>query len=127
LITSPVSYDFYSCQYRGGSIPLDAWPLYARRASEELNRLERVYTVTVPNGAENAEEMAVCAIADALYYFSAVANGETGAVSSAKIGSVSVSYGGDTSKVDLSPAGQAREIYRVASVYLDIYRGVGAC
>ena len=55
-----------------------------------------------------------------------LANGEGGPVQSASIGSVSVSYGGSAAQaVDLTPKGQARELYRCASLYLDIYRGVG--
>ena len=45
-----------------------------------------------------------------------------GAVTSASVGSVSVSYGG-VSTLDLSPKGQARELYDAARRYLDIYRG----
>jgi hypothetical protein len=70
------------------------------------------------------ENMAVCAMADSLAYFSAAQNG-MGAVASASIGSVSVSYGNSASAVDLSPKGQAKELYRCASLYLEFYRGVG--
>ena len=51
--------------------------------------------------------------------------GQGGPVSSASIGSVSVSYGGASGGVDLSQKGQAKELYRCASLYLDIYRGCG--
>jgi len=70
--------------------------------------------------------MAICAMADAMY---GIVLAQTGmlAVSSASIGSVSVSYGsaraGTSQGVDLSEKGQAREIYNAACVYLDIYRG----
>lgn len=70
------------------------------------------------------EAMAVCAMADALAYFFAAQNG-MGAVASASIGSVSVSYGNAVNSVDLSPKAQGRELYRCARQYLDIYRGVG--
>lgn len=117
-----VEYDFYISEYCGCSISIAEWDLFARRAQEQLNRYKRVYTVTAPE--ETSEAMAVCAMADALAYFTAVQNG-AGAVSSASIGSVSVSYGGVQDAVDLSPKGQARELYRCACQYLDIYRGVG--
>jgi len=68
--------------------------------------------------------MAVCAMADALAYFTAAQNG-MGAVAAASIGSVSVSYGNAANAVDLSPKGQAKELYRCASLYLEFYRGVG--
>ena len=117
-----VEYSFYSDVYRGSSIPETDWVVFEARAAEHLVRFKRIYTVTAPN--ENAEAMAICAMADALAYFTAAQNGAGGAVTSASIGSVSVSYAGGAS-VDLSPKGQARELYRCASQYLEIYRGVG--
>ena len=117
-----VEYDFYADTYRGSSIPEANWPLFEARASEQLARYKRIYTVTAPD--ENAEAMAICAMADALAYYTAAQNGSGGAVASASVGSVSVSYAG-ASAVDLSPKAQARELYRCASQYLEIYRGVG--
>ena len=116
-----VEFSFYRDVYRGSSIPATDWKLYEARAADQLARYKRTYTVTAPD--ENAEAMAVCAMADALAYFTAVQNGAGGAVASASIGSVSVSYAG--AAVDLSPKGQAKELYRCASQYLEIYRGVG--
>ena len=118
-----VEHSFYLSEYRGCSISWEEWGLFVRRAQEQLNRYKRIYTVTAPEA--NSEAMAVCAMADALAYFASVQNSEGGAVSSASIGSVSVSYGGAQNAVDLSPKGQAMELYRCASLYLDIYRGVG--
>lgn len=118
-----VDYDFYICEYKGASILIDEWPLFAARAADQLARYRRIYTVTAPD--ENAEAMAVCAMADALAYFTAAQNSTGGPVSSASVGSVSVSYAGASSTVDLSPRAQAKELYRCASQYLDICRGVG--
>ena len=106
-----VDYYFYMNTYEGVSIDLMGWPTYEARAAAQLAQYKRIYTVTAPD--ENAEAMAVCAMADALAYFAAAQNG-TGTVASASIGSVSVSYG-SPSAVDLSPKGQARELYRCAS------------
>ena len=117
-----VSYDFYRDTYHGSSISDVDWPTFCHRAQEQLNRYKRIYAVEAPEA--NAEPMAVCAMADALAYFVAVQNG-TGSVQSATIGSVSVSYGNPAAAVDLSPKGQARELYRCASQYLQICRGVG--
>ena len=64
----------------------------------------------------------IAAMAEALYGFDLIANGEGRAVQSASIGSVSVSYGSSNS-ADISPKSQARELYRCACLYLDIYRG----
>lgn len=118
-----VEYDFYLSVYCGCSIPYEEWEIFSHRAQEQLDRYKRIYTVTAPE--KTSEAMAVCAIADALAYFTAAQNSTGGAVSSASIGSVSVSYGGAQNAVDLSPKGQSRELYRCASQYLDIYRGVG--
>lgn len=115
-----VDYGFYLNSYRGSSIPAESWTEYEARAAAQLRRYKRIYTVKAPK--RNAVQKAVCAMAEAMYSFDLIANGEGGAVSSASIGSVSVSYGGGNS-VDISPKAQARELYRCACLYLDIYRG----
>lgn len=116
-------YEFYMTEYHGSSFKdEELFSAYASRAAEQIARYERIYTVTEPN--PDAGKMAVCAMADALYGFDLIANGEGGAVQSASIGSVGVSYGSNKA-VDISPSGQAKELYRCASLYLDIYRGVG--
>ena len=116
-------YEFYISRYHGGSISSDEWPEYEARATAQLMRFKRIYTVTVPDYEPDAEQMAVCAMAEAMHGFDLIANGE-GGVQSASIGSVSTSYGSQQA-VDISPAAQSRELYRAASLYLDIYRGVG--
>lgn len=119
-------YEFYLNIYHGGSIPLEDWPYCSSRAEEQLERYKRIYTVTAPD--DTSEDRAVCAMAEALYNFDLLANGEGGPVQSASIGSVSTSYGSAAAQtVDLSPRGQSKELYRCACRYLDIYRGVGGC
>lgn len=119
-----VDFEFYKAVYHGGSIPESDWPMYEARAAAQLIQYKRTYTVTAPDA--DAESMAVCAMADALHGFDVIANGDGGPVQSASIGSVSVSYGSACSDaVDMTPAGQAKELYRCAKLYLDIYRGVG--
>lgn len=123
-------YDFYKSKYLGGSIPEADFHRLSKRAGEELARYKRIYTVTTPKDTPDAEDMAICAMAEALYGIELIANGEGGAVQSASIGSVSISYGGYGSAggnqaVDVTPAGQTRELFRAACLYLDIYRGVG--
>lgn len=115
-------YSFYLTEYMGDSIPAEQFPRLAKRAREQLSRYKRTYTVTAPE--KTAEGCAVCAMADALYYFECAQNGEGCAVSSASIGSVSVSYANGSS-VDVSPKAQEAELYRCACLYLDIYRGCG--
>lgn len=106
-------YQFYTGAYMGGSIPDGDFPRLVKRAAEQLARYRRIYRVTPrePGG----EDMAVCAMADALYYFETAAN----TPQSASIGSVSSGRGA----VDMSPKAQAKELYRCARLYLDIYRG----
>lgn len=116
-----VTYEFYKNTYLGSSITAEDFPAIAARAQEKLNSYKRKYTVVAPE--ETSEAMAVCAIAEALDYFDAAQNG-AGAVASASIGSVSVSYGNAANAVDLSPKGQEKKLYSIACVYLDIYRGV---
>ena len=120
-----VKYTFYANKYQGGSIPKEEWPGYERRAAAQLARYKRIYTVNSPEGVPDSEELAICAMAEALYGFDLIANGEGGPVQSASVGSVSVSYGGVSgAAVDISSKGQAKELYRCACLYLDIYRGV---
>ena len=114
-----VEHEFYILKYHGASISSpDEWYTYESRAAAQLARYKRIYTVFAPD--ENAESMAICAMADAFYAFDSVANG--GNIQSASIGSVSASYG-STPSIDISPKGQAKELYRCACLYLDIYRG----
>lgn len=117
-----IDYNFYTDTYHGCSISADEWPQLEARATDQLRRYKRIYTVTAPD--ENAEAMAVCAMAEAMAYFIAAQNG-MGAVASASIGSVSVSYGSAANSIDISPKGQEKELLRCAKVYLDVYRGVG--
>ena len=114
-----VTYEFYKNTYLGGSITEQEWPALSSKAQSQLERYKRIYTVVAPGKA--SEDMAVCAMAEAIASISAAQSG-AGAVTSASIGSVSVSYGG-VSTMDLSPKGQARELYDAARIYLDIYRG----
>ena len=123
-----VDYGFYMNSYRGSSIPAESWMEYEARAATQLSRYKRIYTVKAPE--ENSEAFAVCAMAEAMYSFDLIANGEGMAVQSASVGSVSVSYGsrygsryGSSNPIDISTKAQAKELYRCACLYLDIYRG----
>ena len=121
-----VEFKFYTDTYHGSSISQEDWKVFSARATEQLRRYKRIYTVRIPENMEDAEAMAVCAMADVLQYFVAAQNG-AGAVASASIGSVSVSYGSNAGAIDVSPKAQEKELYRAAQLYLEIYRGVGGC
>ena len=60
-------FNFYSETYCGSLIPADAWDAVCRDAEAQMNRYERIYHVSYPQtGSRN---MAVCAMAEALYEF----------------------------------------------------------
>ena len=118
-----VEYSYYQNTYHGTAISAEEWPSAEARADDQLKRYERIYTVTEPH--EEDRNKAICAMAEAIHGFDLMLNGEGGPVSSASIGSVSVSYGNAVAQaIDVSPRGQNRELYRCACLYLDIYRGV---
>lgn len=113
-----VDFAFYRSVYGGDSVPEGEFWAYARDASAHLERYKRIYSVTAT--AENSEQMAMCAMIEALYYFDWVRSG--GATTSVSVGSVSSSRA-QVAQLDLSPAAQSRELFRCAQLYLDIYRG----
>lgn len=118
-----LDYAFYTDVYHGSSVPAESFPYYESRAEDQLDYYKRVYTVEAPN--ECAEKKAICAMMDAVYGFDQIINGGGGPVQSASIGSVSESFGSSAANaVDVSAKGQAKELYRCARLYLNIYRGV---
>jgi hypothetical protein len=78
--------------------------------------MQRSYRVTA-DGTDSLN-MAICAMAEALYAHSKRRSG----VTAASVGEVSVRYEGAES----SGKALQRELYEKASIYLDISRGVGA-
>lgn len=115
-----VDYQFYTDTYCGSFITAGDWPQLEARAAQQLDYYRRVYIVA--DAPQEIESKAICAMAETLAFFEQ-AQSAGGAVSSASIGSVSVSYGG-LQGMDFSFSGQAKELYRAACLYLDIYRGV---
>jgi len=107
---------FYTDIYLGSAIPEKAFPGMAQRARESLDRLQRIYQVTVPG--EDSRKMAICAMAESIY----AASKRRGGVTSASVGEVSVHYeSGERAEKQLQ-----RELYEKASIYLEISRGVRA-
>ena len=107
-------FDFYQNVYRGQVLSPEQWERYSLRARERLERYRRIYQV---EASAEALELAVCAMAEALYGF----DDGGGAVRSASIGSVSVQYG---DRVDSSPQGQERILLQILRRYAGVYRGV---
>ena len=97
-------FTFYRAVYLGSRIPESGFAELAARASDALERLKRRFRV---EGGEQAQAMAICAMAECLL-------GRHKGVHSATVGSVRVQY----------ENARQRELYDAAGVYLDIYRGV---
>ena len=109
-------FEFYRNVYMGDLIPEKAFSGMALRAGEYLQRLQRIYRVSV--SGEESMKMAACAVAEAIYAASKRRSG----VTAATVGQVSVHYEG-SNRADKA---LQRELYEKASIYLDISRGVGA-
>ena len=105
-----VDYEFYVNCYMGSAIPEKAFSGLAAQAEQVLRRFQQAYRVE--SSGQNAENMAVCAMAESLWQ-----NRNKG-LASASIGSVSVQY-------ETDPKALRRELFDKACIYLDIYRGVG--
>jgi hypothetical protein len=112
---------FYKEVYGGTALEGAQLTEFLARAEDQLRLFEQVFTVT--EFVENGRKLALCAMAEALSYFEAAQNG-TGGLRYASVGTVSVSGKGIYQSMDISPAAQAKELYRCASTYLNIYRGV---
>ena len=110
-------YAFYTGTYLGDSIPESEFARLAKRAGDTLSRYKRIYSISLTT--TDSEDMALCAMADAYFYFE---NAQSESQSSS-IGSVSSSRGA----LDVSPKAQQRELYRCACQYLNVYRGAKVC
>ena len=106
-----VDYEFYRDAYLGSQIPEKAFPEAEARAREFLQYLQRNFQVE--SSGEQAEKLAVCAMAEGVYNHE-----KRGKIASASAGSVSVHYRGTTEK------NLRRDLLQRAAIYLDIYRGV---
>jgi len=124
------TFAFYTSRYKSEAISEDDWPYYEAKASAQLRKYKNEYTVSVPEDYDAAKDpdpecMAICAMADSLQAFDQILSGDAVPARSLSVGSVSESYGFSAlDSLDVSPKGQAKELYRNASMYLDIYRGV---
>ena len=85
-------YTFYREIYLGEDIPETEFPRFVRRAQDELARMRDVYAVAPRPGLDpdQAEAMALCAVADAMYEFAQ--EDEPRGLSGMTVGSVSESY-----------------------------------
>ena len=104
-------YEFYRNAYLGSQIPEKAFPEAEARAAAFLRYLQRHFQVD--SSGEQAEKMAVCAMAEGVYNHE-----KRGNITSASAGSVSVHYRGGSEK------NLRRDLLQRAAIYLDICRGV---
>lgn len=83
-------YTFYTTNYLGEDIPEAEYPRYQKRAQDKLRHFKHVFCVSDREGVPDAEDNAVCAIADAMYDF-AQEDARRG-LAAAKVGSVTETY-----------------------------------
>ena len=96
-----VDYEFYVNDYLGSAIPEKAFSGVAAQARQWLRYFKNHYRVTSSGG--EAERLAMCAMAEALWHQHS--------------GALVFPGKGETKSL-------GRELYEKASIYLDIYRGV---
>ena len=107
-------YSFYHNVYLGEPIPEEQFARVYRRAQDKLAYFKRVGTVTAPG--EDSEQLALCAMAEALWRF-ARAGGEE----RLHIGSVTLDRRCPAEKG--TPADRESELIARASVYLHLDGG----
>lgn len=117
-------YRYYVEKYLGEDIPESEFPRVMRRAQAELARMRDVYAVTPRPGLDptEADAMAVCAIADAMYEFDQedAARGLT----KVTVGSVSETYAAPPELCAATLALRAAHYRHEAGYYLQIGRWV---
>ena len=115
-------YAYYRETYLGEDIPEAAFPRCIRRAAAELARMRDVYAVVPRPGLDTceAEAMALCAIADAVYEFDQ--EDEARGLSSMTVGSVSESYTAPPELCATTLALRAAHYRHEAGYYLQIGR-----
>ena len=104
-----VDYEFYVNDYLGSAIPEKAFSGVAAQAQAYLEQLKGC--CRVESSGADAENMALCAMAETLW-----ARRNDG-LASTSVGSVTVHYADDQPSL-------TRALYEKAAIYLDIYRGV---
>lgn len=115
-------YRYYVEEYLGEDIPEQEFPRLIRRAQAELDRMRDVYAVQPRPGLDpdEANDMAACAIADAMYEFDQedAARG----LSKITVGSVSETYAAPPELCAATLALRAAHFRHEAGYYLRIGR-----
>lgn len=115
-------YTFYQERYLGEDIPEAVFPRMIQRAGAELARMRQVYAVAPRSGLdpELADEMALCAIADAMYEFAQ--EDEARGLEKVSVGSVSETYTAPAQLCAATLALRAAHYRHEAGYYLKIGR-----
>lgn len=115
-------YTFYRETYLGEDIPEDAFPRCLQRARTELDRMRDVYAVEPRPGLDpdTAVDMALCAVADAVYEFDQEDEGR--GLASITVGSVSEHYTAPPELCATTLALRAAHYRHEAGYYLRIGR-----
>lgn len=115
-------YTFYREIYLGEDIPQEAFPRLLCRAGAELARMRDLYAVAPRRGLdpEQAQAMALCAIADAMYEFEQ--EDEARGLASLTVGSVSETYTAPPELCATTLALRAAHYRHEAGYYLQIGR-----
>lgn len=115
-------YRYYVEKYLGEDIPEAEFARYIRRAEAELNRMRDLYAVMPRPGLdpEDADAMALCGIADAMYEFAQ--EDEACGLTKVTVGSVSETYAAPPQRSARTLAVRAANYRREAGYYLQIGR-----
>ena len=103
------TYEYYKKHFAGRVIPEEAFDGVVERARVVLGKIESTYKVKKCN---LSEDFALYQMAEEIYR-----EDLRNAVRQSKVGNVSVIYA-DTEPLE-------KRLFRIAGLYLDIYRGVG--
>lgn len=121
-----VTYAYYTDTYCGSAIEQSDWNGYEARSRAQLSKFYAQFKLTAYDGdADAAEKNAICAMADKIQGFDLMANGQGAGVSSASIGSVSVSYGSAyVDAQDLTDEGQEKSLLKCVQLYFNVFAGL---
>lgn len=117
-------YTFYRENYLGEEIPPEEFPRYLKRAQTKLTRFRQMFCVRPRPGVADAEENALCAIADALYDFAQEDARRGLAVTGTTVGAVSETYAAPEALSPTTLYLRERHCYELASDFLLMQRWV---
>lgn len=112
-----IDFEFYQGPFGGETLTEEEFARFAQKAQAVLQGYERNYRLQPVH--PQAEQMALCQMAEVLCWFDGVKNGEGPAALS--LGSISTRPAAVLPKA--GPKELSKELYRAAGLYYDIFRG----